>query len=252
MLSRIGTVALVLALGIAVAAAPVRLKSVCIDPGHPSENGAGARGKKLTEVDVAWRVALAVRDRLERQGVRVVLTKKTSGEKVTNQRRAEIANTSGTALMLRLHCDAGAARGFAVYYPERAGTVRGVTGPSAAVREASGKIARPFHAELAKQLLGSLPDRGLHTDDATMIGGKQGALTGSIYSQVPVLLVEMLVITDPRDEAFVASPKGFEKLCNALAKAVLQLKPPTTNDPRTPLTPSPLPVPERQTTNDKR
>ncbi|MCO5296405.1 MAG: N-acetylmuramoyl-L-alanine amidase [Fimbriimonadaceae bacterium] len=211
------------ALGMGLAAAPVRPKTVCIDPGHPSENGSGARGKTLTEVGVAWSVAVLVRDKLERAGVRVVMTKQSVDEKVTNQRRAEIANKARADVMLRLHCDAGATRGFAVYYPDKVGTVGGATGPSKAVRETSATLAKTFHTELAARLKGSLPDRGLHTDGATLIGGKQGALTGSIYSEVPVLLVEMLVITNAEDEAFAKSPKGLETLSEALAQAVLRL-----------------------------
>lgn len=223
MLERAVTLFAALALGVGLAAAPVQPKTVCLDPGHPSENGSGARGKTLTEVEVAWRVAVLVKAKLEREGVRVVMTKEAVGEKVTNRRRAEIANAAGADVMLRLHCDAGAARGFAVYYPDRAGTVQGVTGPPKTVREASARLAKTFHAELAKRLEGSLPDRGLHTDRATLIGGKQGALTGSIFSKVPVLLVEMLVITQSEDEAFAASPKGLETLSDALAQAVLKL-----------------------------
>ena len=34
---------------------------------------------------------------------------------------------------------------------------------------------------------------GVKTDRQTAIGGKQGALTGSVFSEVPVVTVEMLV-----------------------------------------------------------
>jgi N-acetylmuramoyl-L-alanine amidase len=59
------------------------------------------------------------------------------------------------------------------------------------------------------------------TDLATAIGAKQGALTGSIYSQIPVLLVELCVLTNPKDEAFILSSKGRRSLAGALAKAAI-------------------------------
>jgi N-acetylmuramoyl-L-alanine amidase len=122
---------------------------------------------------------------------------------------------------VRLHCDAAAGSGFTVYYPSTTGkSAEGIVGPSASVLAASRRVAVPFHQAMSKSLKGSLKDNGLKTDRATAIGGKQGALTGSIFSHVPVLLVEMVVLTNPKDEAFVASAAGEAKLTEALAAGV--------------------------------
>lgn len=202
-------------LPILAALAPV----ICIDPGHPSENGVGTRGKNLTEVAVCWKVALALRDELRAGGYTVVLTKSTENQKVTNRKRAEIANASKAALLLRLHCDAGKGTGFATYFPDRTGKVGKVTGPARAVLSASKAAASKFHPAAVGALDG-LSDAGLHPDTKTMIGGKQGALTGSIYSRVPVLLVEMAVLQNPKDEAFFLAPGGYQKMAKALAAGV--------------------------------
>jgi N-acetylmuramoyl-L-alanine amidase len=130
------------------------------------------------------------------------------------------ANRANAALMVRLHCDADADTGFAVYAPDRAGHVGAMRGPSAQVIAESESAARAFHAALARDLAGALRDRGLHPDTGTRVGGAQGALTGSIYSHVPVLLVEMCVLTNPRDEAFIASPSGQKRMADALADGV--------------------------------
>lgn len=194
---------------------------VCIDPGHPSENGSGTRGKTLTELDVAWRTALGLRKELEAVGVTVVMTRDSKNKVVTNRRRAEIGNGANADLVVRLHCDAASSSGFAVYYPDRAGRTAGVTGPTADVIRRSAVAGAAFHAAMAASLKGVLRDRGLLTDRATLIGGKQGALTGSIFSKVPVVLVEMLVLTHPEDEAFAKSKSGLPTLAKALAKATL-------------------------------
>jgi N-acetylmuramoyl-L-alanine amidase len=68
--------------------------------------------------------------------------------------------------------------------------------------------------------MGVLKDRGLHADTATRVGGTQGALTGSIYSHVPVVLIEMCVLTNPRDEAFIASQSGQDRMAQGLADGV--------------------------------
>lgn len=193
---------------------------ICIDPGHPSENGVGTKGKVLTELEVCWQVAVKLKGKLQADGYTVVLTKSSMREKVTNKRRAEIANASGAALMLRLHCDAGTGRGFASFYPDRAGKVGKVSGPPKFVLESSKAVAGPFHKAAVAVLKGHLPNAGLKTDRQTMIGGKQGALTGSIYSRVPTVLVEMCVLQNAKDEAFMRSKQGYEIMSEALRAGV--------------------------------
>ncbi len=192
---------------------------ICLDPGHTSENGSGTRGKKLTELGVAWRVACLLKPLLEADGYDVVLTKTSQGEKVTNRQRADIANKAGAALLLRLHCDAGSGTGFASYYPSQQGKNGKDRGPSADVIRASSAAIRKFHPAVAKVLIGKLRDAGLKTDLQTKIGGQQGALTGSIMSHVPVILVEMCVLMNSHDEAFLLNG-GEKTLAEALQAGV--------------------------------
>ncbi len=200
---------------------PLSGKCVCLDPGHPSEVSIGTQGRVLTEVGVAWTIAGRVRELLLERGAGVRLTKSAEREMVTNEKRADIANRFRADLLLRLHCDADAGHGIATYYPDRQGkTKRGVTGPAPAVLAATKRIAPVFHRALIRSLAETtMRDRGLKTDLATAIGAVQGALTGSIFSRVPVLLVEMAVLTNPQDEAFLRDPKGHERMALALADA---------------------------------
>jgi len=64
------------------------------------------------------------------------------------------------------------------------------------------------------------PDLGIKGDSETYVGSQQGALTGSIFSQVPVVTVEMVVITQPDQEAFIASPAGQDRMAQALLSGV--------------------------------
>lgn len=194
---------------------------VCIDPGHPSEIGEGTRGRRLTEIRAAWKVALALKALLRSRGMAVRLTKTREREFVTNRRRAEIANAFRADLAVRLHCDSEGGTGFALYYPDRQGKdPTGRRGPSRRVLDATAPRARAFHAALAAALDGRLRDNGLHPDTKTYVGGRQGALTGSIWSEVPVVLVEMCVLTNPDDEAFLASRDGVTAMAQALAEGV--------------------------------
>lgn len=190
---------------------------VCIDPGHVSEN-VGTRGRRVTEVRAVWEVATRLKAILQKDGYTVVMTKRSFGEKVLNRRRAEIANGARADLMVRLHCDAGSGSGFAVYYPAAQGTAQGRKGPSAAVLRTSADAARRFHPALGLGLKGWFRDNGLKTDAQTYVGGRQGALTGSIFSEVPVVLVEMAVLTSPAEEIRLIT--GYDRYAKALAGAV--------------------------------
>jgi N-acetylmuramoyl-L-alanine amidase len=210
-------------LALAALLAPV----ICIDPGHPSEVGRGTQGKKVTEVQVAWDVARSLEAKLRTMGYRVVMTKSSLEEKVTNKERAERANQSHASMMVRLHCDASKGSGFAIYYPTQQGTVNGFRGPTSAVLKATAPLAKRFHKAFSGALRGKLKDQGLMSDVKTAVGSKQGALTGSIYSHVPSVLVEMVVLTNARDEAFILSGNGRRAMVDALAagvKAAVPLK----------------------------
>ncbi|HUS80460.1 MAG TPA: N-acetylmuramoyl-L-alanine amidase, partial [Armatimonadota bacterium] len=192
-------------------------RTVCIDPGHPSETSPGCTGPNgVTENHINWVIATKLKSLLEQAGATVVMTKQSESENVTNRRRAEIANAAGADIMIRLHCDAASGRGFAIYYPDRQGTKYGVTGPSQSVIAASKAAATPFYEGMKASLAGTLGGRGVHGDSATYIGGQQGALTGSIFSQVPVLTIEMVVLTNASDESFIKGETGQSEMVEAL------------------------------------
>lgn len=196
---------------------------VCIDPGHPSEISSGAVLQNGTsEVHIAWVVGQTLQQLLAAQGFAVIMTKSREDQLVRNKERAQIANAAGAALMVRLHCDATNDSGFALYYPDRQGTVDGVTGPSDSVRHKSRQAAVTIHSEMAKTLHGELKDGGVRGDSKTLIGSKQGALTGSIFSQVPVVTIEMVVLSNRADAAFIKSEAGQQKMAQAIAAGVVK------------------------------
>lgn len=194
---------------------------VCIDPGHPSETAPGAVVNGLSERKLAWQVALKLRDRLTEMGIASFLTKEKENQKVTNRARAEAANRRQASLLIRLHCDVGTGRGFTWYYPDRAGRKEGVIGPPAAIRARSRELATVLNDAMRPLLAGKLASNPVRTDAQTFIGGKQGGvLTGSIFSTVPTVLLEMCFLNQPADAAFIASPTGQDLLADAIAQGI--------------------------------
>lgn len=190
---------------------------VCLDPGHPSEVGRGTQGKKVTELQAVWDIAVLAKPLLEAKGIKVIMTKSSVDQMVKNKDRAETANRARADLMVRLHMDAAPSRGWGTYHPYQKGTVQGVTGPSQSVIFRSTLAAGAFHQGVLAVLKGKHPDRGLMNESKTAVGAKQGALTGSIFSKVPVVLVEMATLTIREDEVMAASQSGKKLLAQAVA-----------------------------------
>ena len=196
---------------------------ICIDPGH-SRQTVGAAANHLQEYKVCWQMAKRLQSALEADGDTVILTKRNQDENVSNEERARIANRSHADLLIRLHCDSGGDAGIATFYPATQGEIRGVRGPSRDVIAQSRRAAHLFHTALIRALAArSLPlhDRGVRTDAQTYIGGKLGgALEGSIFSERPVLLVEMCVLDNAANARFIREPANQAALAQAMASGV--------------------------------
>jgi N-acetylmuramoyl-L-alanine amidase len=177
-------------------------------------------------------VPLRLQRLLTAHGYRVSLTKSAERELVTNVKRAEIGNRAKAALVIRLHLDASVDSGYALYHPDRAATVQGRTGPSADVRQRSRMAAESIHVSMAGHFSGVLKDGGVRGDSRTAIGAKQGALTGSVFSDVPVVLIEMATLSNAADARFIRSAKGQSRMAQALAEGIGRFVP-ASNSPLT-------------------
>lgn len=195
---------------------------VCLDPGHPSEVSDGMHKLNgLRETEVNWDVSLRIKLILENARVKVVMTKSKMEEKVMNKQRSNIANNARADLMIRIHADAGGGTGFTIYYPRKQGTKDGVTGPSQAVMQASAKAAQHMHAAMSESLKGKLKDNGIRGDEQSYVGARQGAFTGSIYSKVPVLLVEMCFLDNISDANWIRIEGNKNLMAHAIAKGAI-------------------------------
>lgn len=194
---------------------------IAIDPGHPSETSGGCAHHGLSELQICWEVALKLEKLIAKEPkLKSIKTKSEVNTKVTNRERAEISNEAGAAMMIRLHCDSGKGTGCTVYYPDKQGTKFGVTGPSAEVISRSQMAAESMQKGLAKILGSQLKLNPIKTDSVTYVGSKQGALTGSIFSQVPAIVVEMVYLNNASDAALIKTPEGQDLLAKAMLEGI--------------------------------
>lgn len=200
---------------------------VCIDPGHqanansgqePVGPGASETKAKVTggatgavtgqrEHALVLTLSEKIKERLERYGVTVVMTRTTAGVDISNSQRAAVANSAGADLFLRVHADSNTnadVRGISTLYPAGNDWV-------APISEESLKAASAIH----RQMLASTgaQDRGVND---------RADLSGFNYATVPSVLVETGYLSNPIDDRQLADPAYQDTLADAIARGVLE------------------------------
>lgn len=199
---------------------------VCIDPGHqaksdlkPEPIGPGATdtkgsvlggttgtATKLPEYEVVLQIATNLQKRLEKAGVKVIMTRTTNDVSISNSERAKIANDAKADLFIRIHCDGStdsAASGISTLYPGATKWSGPIGAPSksaansvqAAVVAATGAVSRGAVAR---------------TDQ-----------TGFNWATVPAVTVECGFMTNSVEDKLLASPHYQDKLAEGMSNGVM-------------------------------
>ncbi|MFH1231068.1 MAG: N-acetylmuramoyl-L-alanine amidase [Planctomycetota bacterium] len=100
------------------------IKKIVIDPGHGGDFRGCKSADGLLEKNVNLDVAKRLRELLEENGVKVVMTRTTDRHLSSNlnedlRRRADIANREGADLLISIHCNwsnDSSVKGFEIYY----------------------------------------------------------------------------------------------------------------------------------------
>ena len=185
-----------------------------IGPGSPTlkiKDGGGAPG----ETEVVLQIAYRTRALLLRRGYRVAMTRTGpwfrygSGGNVA---RAEFCNRRGAALMLRIHADGSSdpsRRGASTLYPAfRRGWTDDVYGPSLRAARA---VQRSLVTATGARNLGLV---------------QRSDLTGFNWANVPVILVETGLMTNPTERRLLRSPEYQQRVAQGLAAGVAAFRKP--------------------------
>ena len=209
------------ALVLATLAAPAPCTRIVVDPGHDLRAnlatepiGPGSRRRKIKdgggapgEARVNLAIGLELRRVLVRRGYCVTMTRSTMrGTSVGNVARARLANRVRAKLFIRVHADGvanSAANGTSTLYPA---FIRGWTDD---VLPASKSAARKIEEELVK----SLGSRNLGLS-------RRSDLTGFNWSNVPVVLVEVGFLSNPRENRLLKSPAYQRKAALGMANGI--------------------------------
>jgi len=200
---------------------------VVIDPGHQAKAdssrepiGPGSTQTKAKvssgtrsvntgspESELVLAVALKLRNELEARGIQVVMTRTTQDVNISNSQRAQIANEAGADLFVRIHADGAndaSINGILMLYPA---IIVGWTDDIAAESKRAAQLALEYLL-----LETGAHDRGLIARDD---------ITGFNWSDVPVILPEIGLMTNPAEDALLATPAYQDKIVLGLTKAIL-------------------------------
>lgn len=193
-------------------AGPLAGRVVCIDPGHGGTAATdsyrvGPGGEREEWIDL--RVALMLKDELERRGARVLMTR-TADVAVALPRRAEVAREGGADLFLSVHHNATADPTYnapTVYFHGNASENR-----------AGVALARAVAARLDEALFGGRSTPALVSDFAIFPGRGAAVLRGS-YG-IPGVISEASFFTNAEEERRLKDDGYNRREAQALARAV--------------------------------
>lgn len=201
-------------------------KVICIDPGHQRKGnyemepiGPGAKEMKYKvssgtkgiitqkpEYVLVLEVSLKLKEKLEERGYQVVMVREKHDVNISNKERAEIANKAKADLFLRIHADGSKdmeTSGMSALYPSSRNPY------VANLSKESKKISKLLMAEMA--LFTKAKNRGVFARDD---------LSGINWSKVPVSVVEMGFMTNPKEDKLLSDEKYQDKLVKGMVNAI--------------------------------
>jgi N-acetylmuramoyl-L-alanine amidase len=202
--------------------------TVCIDPGHQAQGnsetepvGPGSSEKKakvasgtsgtvtgLNEYELNLQVSRRLRTALKNRGYRVVMTRTSNRVNISNVERAKLANRSGAEIYVRIHANG-------VSDSSAHGAMAICMSPSNRYNAGLYKKSRKLSSSVIKHLCAATGARSegvVERDD----------LSGNNWSKIPVTLVELGYMTNPREDQQMASPSYQKKLADGIADGIDQ------------------------------
>lgn len=156
------------------------------------------------EYEINLEIALKVRDTLQSQGAKVVMTRENHGTSLSNQDRANIANTSNAQVALSIHCngsDNSSVAGVEIYSRGSGdGTAEYASRSTSDQAIAQGIINAVCKSTGAK-------NRGSKTSDN---------YTGINYSKIPFIILECGFMSNPEEDKNLADPAYQQKIADGI------------------------------------
>ncbi|OON99464.1 MAG: N-acetylmuramoyl-L-alanine amidase [Epulopiscium sp. Nele67-Bin004] len=200
---------------------------VCIDPGHQQKgdsktepiapgsshqkarvsSGTEGVGTKKAEYVVNLEASLILKELLEKEGFKVVMTRETHDVNISNAERAQVSNNCKANMTIRLHCDSI--------------SNSGKTGATILVPSDTSKYTKEIYPE--SQKYGELLKTALEAKNVKVNGiFKRDDMTGFNWSQVPAVILEMGFMSNWNEDQMLSNPDYQRKLMEAVVESLKQ------------------------------
>lgn len=182
-----------------------------VGPGSSTRKSKVAGGATGVATHVPeYRLTLAVAKKLQKElknrGYKVYMIRTKNNVNISNKKRAQLANKSGSDIYIRLHgdsSDSSNVTGASGLYPSKAN--RYVSRLSSRSKKLSGCILRSYCRET------KIRNRGLVPRDD---------LTGTNWSKIPVSLIEMGFMSNPTEDRKMQSSRFQTKMAKGIADGI--------------------------------
>lgn len=202
--------------------------TVCIDPGHQARGnsetepvGPGSSEKKakvasgtsgtvtgLNEYELNLQVSKRLQTALKNRGYRVVMTRTSNHVNISNVERAKLANRSGAEIYVRIHANG-------VSDSSAHGAMAICMSPSNRYNAGLYKKSRKLSSDVIRHLCAAT---GARSEGVV----ERNDLSGNNWSKIPVTLVELGYMTNPREDQQMADPSYQKKLADGIADGIDQ------------------------------
>ena len=187
---------------------PTYIGTVVLDPGHGGYDvGASSADGRIVEKEFDLKIAIKVKDILEQNGVKVIMTRINDDVTWSNdngkdlQARLDIATKEKADLMVSIHCNVS---------DEDIYNVSGSEVYANAEQKTSTALANSIVSELNK-LSPEMPSRGVKT----------AVLHLTLFNKVPTVIVEMGFVSNPKDVEYLLKNETQNKMVEAIANGII-------------------------------
>ena len=167
--------------------------------------GATGVASHVPEYKLTLAVSKKLQKELKARGYKVYMIRTKNNVNISNKKRAQLANKSGADICIRLHADGGAssAKGASGLYPSSQNPYVGKL--SSKSYKLSQSILKSYCAATGIRNRGSV---------------KRDDLTGTNWSKVPVIVLEMGFMTNFAEDKYMASQNGQKAMVQGIANGV--------------------------------